>query len=126
MPQEIKEVLWDLKEKQKNNRKFYGNTYHKSDRVFCWEDGRPFEPSYISKKFSKLLKEHNMPHIRFHELRHSSASNLLNMGYGLDAVKDWLGHSTIKTTADIYGHLDAGRKVEMANALARRKPKENH
>ena len=46
------------------------STYYESDRVFWWEDGRPFTPDHISRRFPKLLKEHGMPHIRFHELRH--------------------------------------------------------
>ena len=58
-----------------------------------------------------------MPHIRFHELRHSAASNLLNMGFSLKDVQEWLGHSDIKTTANTYGHLDAKRKLSMAEAL---------
>ena len=59
-----------------------------------------------------------MPLIRFHELRHSAASNLLSMGFTLKDVQEWLGHSDIKTTANIYGHLDAKRKITMANALS--------
>ena len=35
----------------------------------------------------------------------------------LQDVKEWLGHSTIKTTSDSYGHLDAGRKKKLAEAL---------
>ncbi len=118
MPAEVKTLLQNVKAEQDKNREYFGDTYHESNRVFTWEDGKPFDPDYVSRKFSKLLKEHNMPHIRFHELRHSSASNLLSMGFELQDVKDWLGHSTIKTTSDIYGHLDAGRKKKMAEALA--------
>ena len=118
MPAGVKKLLQHVKVEQEANREYFGNTYHESNRVFTWEDGKPFDPDYVSRKFSKLLKEHNMPHIRFHELRHSSASNLLNMGFELQDVKDWLGHSTIKTTSDIYGHLDVGRKKKMADALA--------
>lgn len=120
MTAEIKSLLLELKAQQERDRKYYGNTYHKGDYVFRWEDGRPFSPDYVSQKFNKLLKAHNMPHIRFHELRHSAASNLLNMDFKLEDVKDWLGHSSIKTTADVYGHLDAGRKKSMATALAGR------
>ena len=120
MTPEIKNLLLDLKAQQEGDREFYGNTYHEGDYVFRWGDGRPFSPDYVSQKFRKLLKEHNMPHIRFHELRHSAASNLLNMDFKLEDVKDWLGHSTIKTTADVYGHLDASRKKNMAAALAGR------
>ena len=72
----------------------------------------------MTRKFVSLLKKYDLPRIRFHELRHSAASNLLNMGFSLKDVQDWLGHSDIKTTANIYGHLDSKRKIAMAEALA--------
>ena len=118
MTAEIKELFQSLEAQQKKDRKFYGNTYFDNDYVFRWEDGKPFAPDYITRKFRKLLKEYGMPLIRFHELRHSAASNLLSMGFTLKDVQEWLGHSDIKTTANIYGHLDAKRKITMANALS--------
>lgn len=118
MTAEIKELFQSLKAQQKKDKKFYGNTYFDNDYVFRWEDGKSFAPDYITRKFRKLLEEYGMPHIRFHELRHSAASNLLSMGFTLKDVQEWLGHSDIKTTANIYGHLDAKRKITMANALS--------
>ncbi len=85
--------------------------------MFRWSDGRPFSPDYVTGKFPKLLEANHMPHIRFHELRHSAASNLLSLGFSLKDVQEWLGHSDIKTTTNIYGHLDAKRKLSMAEAL---------
>ena len=118
MTPDNKELLLKLKAQQEADKAFFGDTYTESDYVFRWSDGRPFSPDYVSDKFSKLLKANNMPHIRFHELRHSAASNLLSMGFSLKDVQEWLGHSDIKTTANIYGHLDAKRKLGMAEALA--------
>lgn len=118
MTSDIKEILMDLKQQQEQNKKFFGNEYHDSDYVFRWPDGKPFSPDYVTDKFQKLLKAAGMPKIRFHELRHSAASNLLNMNFNLKDVQDWLGHSDIKTTANIYGHLDAKRKKSMAEALS--------
>ena len=117
MTQEVKKLLLDLQVKQKADKKFYGKTYIKSDYVFRREDGKPFTTVYVSRKFSRLFKANKMPHIRFHELRHSAASNLLSQGFSLKDVQEWLGHSDIKTTANIYGHLDAKRKMDLANAL---------
>lgn len=117
MTPEIKELLLNLKAQQEKDKEFFGDTYHECDSVFRWSDGRPFSPDYVSDKFPKLLMANGMPHIRFHELRHSAASNLLNMGFSLKDVQEWLGHSDIKTTANTYGHLDAKRKLSMAEAL---------
>ena len=49
---------------------------------------------------------------------HSCASLLLNSGFGLKDVQEWLGHSDIKMTANIYGHLDVARKQNIADQLS--------
>lgn len=54
----------------------------------------------------------------FHELRHSCASMLIAMGWTLKDVQEWLGHSDIKMTANIYSHLDVARKNNIAASLA--------
>ena len=68
--------------------------------------------------FNDLLKKHSLPHIRFHELRHSCASMLIAMGWSLKDVQEWLGHSDVKMTANIYAHLDTTRKNNIAESLA--------
>lgn len=108
------QIFLDMKRQEETNQKLFGKEYHKNDYVFKWEDGRPYSPDYISHAFSKLLKKYDLPHIRFHELRHSCASLLIAQGYGLKDVQEWLGHSDIKMTANIYGHLDTKRKQGIA------------
>ena len=94
-----------------------------NDYVFTWEDGHPYSPDYVSHTFHKLLKKYDLPHIRFHDLRHTCASMLLSEGYGLKDVQEWLGHSDIKMTANIYGHLDIRRKRSIANGLEQALPR---
>ena len=65
-----------------------------------------------------ILKKHGLPHIRFHELRHSCASMLLNEGFTLKDVQVYMGHADISMTADIYGHLDVGRKDVLTRNIA--------
>ena len=71
------------KAQQEKDKEFFGDSYHDCDYVFRWSDGRPFSPDYVTGKFQSLLKAHGMPKIRFHELRHSAASNLLSLGFSL-------------------------------------------
>ena len=59
-----------------------------------------------------------LPRIRFHELRHSCASLLLSHGFTLKDVQEWLGHSDIKMTANVYGHLDVARKQSIADEMS--------
>lgn len=112
------EIFKQLKMQEERNRKLFGKEYHKNDYVFKWEDGRPYSPDYISHAFGKLLKKYDLPHIRFHELRHSCASLLLSQGFGLKDVQEWMGHSDIKMTANIYGHLDTKRKQGIAENMS--------
>ena len=100
------------------NRRLFGKGYEKNDYVFKWPDGHTFSPDYVTREFSKLLKKNGMPHIRFHELRHSCASLLLNNGFTLKDVQEWMGHSDIEVTANIYGHIDTARKQGMADMLS--------
>ena len=79
-------------------------------------------PNAVSENFGKLLKAHGLRHIRFHDLRHSCASLLLKQGVPMKQIQEWLGHSDISTTANIYAHLDSQSKqlsaAMMEKALA--------
>ena len=115
---EAYDIFQNAKAQEAINRRQFGREYHESDYVFKWPDGTPFSPDYVTHHFAKVLKKHNLPHIRFHELRHSCASLLLNQGFGLKDVQEWMGHSDIQTTANIYGHLDTARKQALADRLS--------
>ena len=114
---EIRKLLLDIKRQENENRKLFGKNYALNDYIFKWDDGRPYSPDFVSYKFDWLLKHYGFPHIRFHELRHSCASVLISMGFNLKDVQEWLGHSDIKMTANIYSHLDVTRKKNMADKL---------
>ena len=115
---EARSIFLAAKARERENRLLFGSAYQENDYVFKWDDGRSYPPDYITKHFSKLLKKHSLPHIRFHELRHSCASLLLNSGFTLKDVQEWMGHADIKMTANIYGHLDVTRKLSMAEKLS--------
>ncbi len=114
---DIKKMLLKLKEAEENNRMIFGKEYIESDYIFKWENGEPLKPDYISRSFKKLLKKYNLPHIRFHDLRHSCASILVANGFTLKDIQEWLGHSDIQTTANIYAHLDIERKSNIMKSM---------
>lgn len=107
---EAKEILLKVKADEDIHRQLCGSEYEENDFIFKWPNGKPFSPDYISSHFSLLLKNNHLPHIRFHELRHSCASLLLNSGCTLKDVQEYMGHADIQMTANIYGHLDMQRK----------------
>lgn len=59
-----------LLQQEQYYRNHFGKDYIDNDYVFTWEDGHPYSPDYVSHTFHKLLKKYDLPHIRFHDLRH--------------------------------------------------------
>lgn len=114
---EASAIFLEAKNREAYNRLAFGSEYQENDYVFKWPDGHPYSPDYISHRFNDLLKKHGLPHIRFHELRHSCASLLISMEWSLRDVQEWLGHSDIQMTANIYSHLDVSRKTKIADSL---------
>jgi len=115
---EIKQLLIDEKKRQAQNRKEFGREYIDTPYIFVWDNGKPYASEYVSQHFKRALTWNNLPHIRFHDLRHSCASILLSRGFTLKDVQEWLGHSDITLTANIYGHLDIKRKQAIADTMA--------
>lgn len=79
--------------------------------------GTLISPHYLTSSFPKLLEKNNLRHIRFHDLRHSCASLLLANDVPMKQIQEWLGHSDISTTANIYSHLDYKSKLTSANVM---------
>ena len=115
---EIEEVLLELKEIQKQNKKIYKNSYLNKDGYICVkEDGSLLKPDYLSHKFHKILKDNKLRNVRFHDLRHSCASLLLHNKVHMKDIQVWLGHSSFGTTADLYSHIDSSSKDVSANVI---------
>ena len=114
---DVKEVLLKLKAKQDENRRIFGNTYIESDYIFKWQNGKLYRPDYITKVFQKILKKHGLKPIRFHDLRHSTASILYDKGWELKDLQEWLRHADIETTGNIYTHISNQRRQATAKSL---------
>ncbi len=115
--EDVKEVLLKQRERQAINKKLYGDSYYKSDYVFTWDDGTKFRPDYVTRGFQRVLKQNGIPAMRFHDLRHSTASILYDAGWDLKDIQMWLRHSSIDVTGDIYTHISENRKSYLASSL---------
>lgn len=82
-----------------------GADFHDTDLVFCKKNGEAYNADYFSRKFRRHLKRHNLPHMRFHDLRHICASVHLEQEINPKVISKILGHSKISTTLDIYSHV---------------------
>ena len=116
----IAERLKAVKEQQEYNQKICGNCYNQEYLGYVFVDamGNLIQPDSVTTGFPQLLKENGLRRIRFHDLRHSCASLLLKEGVPMKQIQEWLGHSDISTTANIYAHLDSQSKNLSARTMA--------
>lgn len=116
----FRERLLALQEEQKENRKLCGRSYNKKyDGYICVDPmGNLLMPNALSDSFQLVLRDYNLRRIRFHDLRHSCASLLLANNVPMKQIQEWLGHSDISTTANIYAHLDSQSKNLSARTMA--------
>lgn len=88
--------------------------------VFARPDGRPIDGTTLTHDFQDSLKAAGLPVIRWHDLRHATASRLIADGVPLAVVSAILGHSGIAITVDTYGHLgDAEKRAALGNMAAK-------
>lgn len=115
----FEELLYRLKLQQETHRRLCGKSYNSkySDYIYVNELGELIKPGYITQRFPVFLRKNGMREIRFHDLRHSCASLLYSNGVSLKEIQEWLGHSDISTTSNIYTHLDFSSKIASANAI---------
>ncbi len=73
--------------------------------VFCTRNGRHLDPGTVLDALRRCLERAGLRRIRFHDLRHTFATQLIASGTPLAYVRDLLGHSSIQITVDVYGHL---------------------
>jgi len=125
----IKE-LRRLKSKQAEELLTLGIRQSDETLVCCRADGQPLQPRSVTQQFTLLRNRFpDLPRLRFHDTRHSHATQLLSAGVHPKVAQERLGHSTITTTMDLYSHVtptmqtEAAAKVEAAFQAVRRKRK---
>ena len=96
--------------------KLFTTFAHNGDFVFHNEDGSPMSEKTVFDSWKRLLKNNNIPHRKFHALRHTYASLLLLKGVDLKTVQELMGHSDI-TITQIYLHIVPKSKTDAVNRL---------
>lgn len=100
-----KEIILMLKQLKKDRlaAKLRGEKSHR-ELIFYDKNLNPIAQDVLSKKFRYFLQENNLKHIRFHDLRHSHVTMLIDAKVPIKVISERVGHSNVNTTLNIYSH----------------------
>ena len=112
IPATVARMLIQKKKDQEELKEILEDEYHEYNLVFASSFGLPYDGARLRKSLSKLIKEHDLPEIVFHSLRHTSITYKLKLNGGdVKAVQGDSGHSQSSMVTDVYSHiLDEDRK----------------
>jgi integrase len=113
----VLQALREHLERQQDERVAAGERWVDHDLIFPSKSGTPLDPSNLRLDFTRVLGLAGLPKIRFHDLRHTAASLMLNHGVPVIVVSKILGHSKPSITMDIYGHLYNEMQDEAAQLM---------
>ncbi|MEX1071768.1 MAG: tyrosine-type recombinase/integrase [Anaerolineales bacterium] len=94
-----------------------GSDWKEHGLIFPSRAGTPLNPNNVVRAYRLLLHEAELPVVRFHDLRHTAASLMLNNGIDVFVVSRRLGHAKASITLDVYGHLLANNQERSADML---------
>ena len=114
LPESALAALRDYRAIQLERRLSAGPAYVDNDLVFADPVGRPTHPSTLRQAWLRMTKAAELTGLRFHDLRHTHASLLLQRGVHAKVVSERLGHSTTAITLDIYSHVTPTLQVDAA------------
>ena len=103
----------------KELRELCGNSYNREwlGYLCVHQLGEIIDPDYITSRHNTLLKNAGLPHVRFHDLRHSCVGLMMANEVPMERIRDWVGHSDIRTTVNTYGHLEYHSKKQTAEII---------
>ena len=105
LPTESVHSLKSHRQHQEVERRTADDSWKDSGLVFTTPTGGPIDPANMSRRFGRFLDSAGLRRIRFHDLRHSTATLLLEQGVDLVVIKELLGHAHIGVTAGVYAHV---------------------
>lgn len=97
-----------------------GPAYEDNDLIFCHPDGKVFRPTSVNRPMKAFIERSGVPKIRFHDLRHTHATLLLELGVNPKVVADRLGHASVKETLDTYSHVSLSMQGNVAELFSKK------
>ncbi|MBT2452130.1 tyrosine-type recombinase/integrase [Streptomyces sp. ISL-43] len=107
----------DARNSRRKERQEAGPGWTDNGLVFTTPKGKPLDPGNLTRRFRRLLHSAGLRTIRFHDLRHSTATLLLEQGVDLVVIKELLGHAHIGVTAGVYANVRLRLQRQAIDAL---------
>ena len=111
---DVKDLLMKLRDQQEDYKRRLGSGYVVNDYIFKNPNGVPYRPDSLTRSFKRALDRHGLPQMRYHDLRHSTASILVDKGWDINSIKEWLGHADISTTVNVRNPHTNKKQVKAA------------
>lgn len=111
-------ALANWQQQQQRERQLWGDAWEDHGLVFTKENGAPINPDSWSGTFNRLVAQHGLPRIRYHDLRHTQATLMLAAKVHPKVVSERLGHHSTAFTLDVYTHVMPGMQHDAAETVA--------
>ncbi len=113
LPETVARMLVERRKQLDEYKDYFGEEYLDYNLVFCNTIGRPIEGQVINSLLNKLIKEHNLPKVVFHSIRHTSTTYKLKLSGGdIKSVQGDTGHAQATMVTERYAHiLDDDRRI---------------
>lgn len=105
IPQFLVKMLLQYRNEQRLQKIKYADVYKDNNLVFCNNLGAYLVDSTIGRQYKIILKKNNIPIRKFHDMRHTFATRLFELGEEPKTVQELLGHSTVSITLNTYTHV---------------------
>jgi integrase len=117
LPSNVVEALVRHRDRQAEHKAKLKGAYNDEGLIFADEVGGVIDPSNLQRHYKKMLTQSGLPSIRFHDLRHTHATLMLEQGVHPKIVQERLGHNSIQITLDTYSHALPNLQAEAADKL---------
>lgn len=118
LPNILVDKLKEVIKRNKVNKMKYGDLYYNKGLLFCNDDGTPLDTKKPNRRLKMILKKANITtDLHYHSLRHIFISNCVNKDINPRTVMEWVGHSNINTTMNIYAKVSKAKLKESDNLI---------
>lgn len=115
---ELFELLRAHRAWQDERKAVFGSAWEQPEQVFTTATGGFYNGVTLNQQFKGILRKNGLLDLHIHDLRHATASLLINAGLPVKVIADHLGHRSTQTTENVYAHVFAESRAKAADAIS--------